>query len=48
MLYMQGFIYSFRIKELQDCCGRLGLPKSGRKADLRDRLANIFKDAYEL
>jgi hypothetical protein len=44
----QSQIASLRIKELQECLERLGMKKTGKKAELRGRLLSIFQDSAAL
>lgn len=44
----QARILSLRISELHECSERLGLRKYGKKAELQERLINLFKDSEAL
>eukprot|EP00887_Chlorella_sp_A99_P007921 scaffold12.g7921.t1 len=39
-----SLVRTFRVAELQECCMHLGLPKSGRKADLQARILAFMGD----
>eukprot|EP00240_Pyramimonas_obovata_P012442 CAMPEP_0118939914 /NCGR_PEP_ID=MMETSP1169-20130426/30171_1 /TAXON_ID=36882 /ORGANISM="Pyramimonas obovata, Strain CCMP722" /LENGTH=143 /DNA_ID=CAMNT_0006884285 /DNA_START=455 /DNA_END=883 /DNA_ORIENTATION=+ len=41
---LKYYIQSFRIKELKDVLGRLGLPRAGKKQDLTERLLIVFNE----
>ncbi|GAX74030.1 hypothetical protein CEUSTIGMA_g1480.t1 [Chlamydomonas eustigma] len=44
----QSRIAAFRVPELQECLERLGLKKTGRKAELQARLIALFSDSEAL
>ncbi len=38
----QRYLFALRVCELQEVCSRLGLRKSGRKAELQQRIVSIL------
>lgn len=42
---VQALVPALRIKELNECLERLGLKKTGNKAELQRRLLSVFENA---